>query len=84
MRDSIIKKWEREMEFEDLVLLDYIISGLPEGYYKNRDNLSDALAYAIEEFCKRYHYSQKTMDEMVNVISVRDAFYKRLEKEGLL
>jgi len=84
MRDSIIEKWEDELENGDLVDLEFIIPGLPNGYYKDEDCLADALDFAIENFVKRYKLSEKTEEEMLNTILIRDAFYKMLEREGLL
>jgi len=82
MRDSIIEKWENELENGDLLDLEFIIAGLPEGYYK--DNLDEALEFAIDSFVMRHNLSEKTKGEMYDVILIRDAFYKMLEREGLL
>jgi len=84
MRESTVEKWERELESEDLVRLGYIIAGLPANYYHDEDNVQDAMDFAIEEFCKRHGLSKKTEEEMLNIIAVRDAFYKMLEREGWL
>jgi len=82
MKESIINKWVDELENGDVVDLEFIISGLSKDYYKN--NLDDALEFAIENFVNRYKLSRRTEKEMYNIILVRDAFYKMLEREGLL
>ena len=84
MRDTIIEKWENEMESEDLLKLGYVIAGLPKEHYAKADNLNNALEFAIENFAKRHRLSERTEEEMLNCIPVRDAFYKMLEREGWL
>ena len=82
MRDSIIEKWKNELENEDLAEFELIIAGLPEGYYK--DNLDDALEFAVENFVERHRLSRRTENEMLDCIPIRDSFYKMLEREKLL
>ncbi len=84
MRESVIEKWERLMESEgmDLVELDIIVPGLPKNYYK--ENVLDTFMDAVDWFCYRQKYSERTAEEMVNTILIRDAYYKMLEREGLL
>jgi hypothetical protein len=78
-----IEKFEREMEMESTELIehDYLMPGID---YSDEDNLDDGLQTAIESFCRKQGYSQKTINMLLDSIPARDAYYKMLEREGAL
>lgn len=75
VRDSVIKKWVENVE-------DFIIWGLPDDFHEDPDKLNDNLGDAIEQFCRANRYSEKTSNELLNIIEVRDEFYKALSRNG--
>ena len=83
MKESVLEKFEQEMELEgdELLRRNYFIVGVD---YSNEDNLDDALFDAMEAFCKRYNLSEKTLDELLNSILARDAYYQMMYREGFL
>jgi len=77
------EKWHNELENGDLVLLDFLVPGLPDDWYADEDNLLEALGDAMDAFVARHHYSSKTWDNLINNLLVRDAYYKALENAGV-
>jgi len=84
MKESILEKFEAEMELsgEELLNRDYFCLGID--YKTEPDELDEALFDTVDFFCKRYSYAEQTAEELINSIPARDAFYKMMEREGLL
>jgi len=81
---KVEEKWIWELENMDVVALGYLIPGLPDDVYNDEEYPSEAFAEAIEEFCRRHRYSERTENSLLNSIPARDAFYKMLEKEKII
>jgi len=78
------EKWIHELETMDVVALGYLYPGLPDDYYTDEEYPSEAFADAIEEFCRKHRYSERTHNSLLDSIPARDAFYKMLEREGVM
>jgi len=75
VRESVIDKWIENVD-------EYIVWGVPPNHYENPDSLNNEFGDAIEDFCRINKYSERTSNELLNVIDVRDAFYKALSENG--
>jgi len=75
MRESVIEKWIETVD-------DYIIWGVPDDHYEDPEHLDNDFGDVVEEFCRVNKYSERTSNELLNVIDVRDAYYKTLSRNG--
>lgn len=75
VRESVVEKWIENVE-------EYIPWGVPPSHFENPDGLNNELEGSIESFCEDRNYSQRTVNELLEVIDVRDAYYKTLSENG--
>lgn len=80
--EKIIDKFEQEMERDGnyLLLHDYFVVGFEYG----EEAIDEGLAEAMLAFIRRYHYGENIIDLLLNSIIAREAYYKMMEREGLL
>lgn len=73
VRESVIEKWIESVE-------EYIPWGVPPSHFESPERLDNELEGAIEWFCHDRNYSQRTINELLEVMDVRDAYYKTLSE----
>ena len=75
MRESVYLKFIDEIQ-------DYIVPGYPKEIMHTDEHLNDEIAAVIERFQEAHGYSERTYEEMLDTIPVRDAILRELKECG--
>ena len=75
MKESVYQRFLEEVE-------DHIVPGYPKEIMHTDEHLNDEIAAVVERFQEAHGYSERTYEEMVDNILIRDAIIVELKKCG--